>query len=39
MHFNLHPWDVGRLTVPELNAYVEALEDIARAQRDAQRRT
>jgi len=27
-HFNLHPWDVGRLTAPELNGYLEALEEL-----------
>jgi len=24
--FGLHPWDVDRLTVDELNAYIKALE-------------
>lgn len=25
-HFGLHPWDVGRLSLVEMNAYLEALE-------------
>ena len=31
-HFGLMPWQVGRLTAPELQGYLDALEEIADAQ-------
>jgi len=36
-HFDIHPWDVERLTFRELNAYVKALNDLAREQQKQQR--
>jgi len=33
----LHPWDIGRLTAAELNAYLDALAAIAEQHRDLAR--
>lgn len=32
-YFGIHPWDVERLTYGEIDAYVEALNEIGRQQR------
>lgn len=31
--YGIHPYDMHRLSIPELNAYLDDLEDIARAHR------
>jgi len=31
--YGIHPWDIHRLSIPELNAYLEDLEEYARASR------
>lgn len=28
MHFNIHPWDVGRLSVAELHRYLDAIDEM-----------
>ena len=33
-YFGLMPWDVGRLTAPELKGYLDALDDIADAAKE-----
>ena len=36
-HYGIHPWDVDRLSYAEINAYVEALNVLGRAQAKAKR--
>ena len=35
-YFDIHPWDVERLSYLEIDAYVQALQDIGRRQREAE---
>jgi len=37
-YFGLHPWDVPNLSLAELNGYLEALDQIEKANRNAARK-